>query len=117
MQGFSGRGFTTASLRVPRACNLQLHSAREKCPGGRRMIQTKETQQEERVVRIGALADLHCSKSSRGQFQPLLMQAAEAADVLLLGGDLTDYGLPEEAEVLAGELSGVKVPVIAVLGN
>jgi len=81
------------------------------------MIQTKETQREERVVRIGALADLHCSKSSRGQFQPLLMQAAEAADVLLLGGDLTDYGLPEEAEVLAGELSGVKVPVIAVLGN
>jgi Icc-related predicted phosphoesterase len=70
-----------------------------------------------RVVRVGALADLHCSKTSGGQFQPLFAQLAQAVDVLLLGGDLTDYGLPEEAQVLAHELAGLRVPVVAVLGN
>jgi Icc-related predicted phosphoesterase len=69
------------------------------------------------VVRIGALADLHCTKNSQGQFAPLIARAAQAADVLLLGGDLTDYGLPEEARVLVKELSAAHVPLIAVLGN
>jgi Icc-related predicted phosphoesterase len=68
-------------------------------------------------VRVGAMADLHCTKTSQGQLAPLLAQAASLADVLLLAGDLTDYGLPEEAHVLARELSSVRVPVVAVLGN
>jgi Icc-related predicted phosphoesterase len=66
---------------------------------------------------VGAVADLHCAKSSQGQLQPLLLQLAQQVDMLLLGGDLTDYGLPEEAHVLARELTGVRVPLIAVLGN
>src|SRR5690348_8174968 len=70
-----------------------------------------------RAVRVAALADLHCTKNSQGQLQPLLAQVAAGADVLLLGGDLTDYGLPEEAYVLARELSTVKVPLVGVLGN
>ncbi len=37
--------------------------------------------------------------------------------MLLLCGDLTDHGQPEEAEVLAGELAGAKVPLLGVLGN
>ena len=69
------------------------------------------------VVRIGALADIHCTKVMQGKVQPLLALAAQAADVLLLCGDLTDYGLPEEAHVLAKELSAVHVPMIGVLGN
>lgn len=68
-------------------------------------------------TRIAAVADLHCTRTGRGTFAPLLEQAAGQADVLLLCGDLTDHGLPEEAEVLARELSGVKVPLIGVLGN
>lgn len=63
------------------------------------------------------MADLHCSKSSQGQLQPVLAQAAALADVLLLGGDLTDYGLVEEAHVLARELAAIRIPVVAVLGN
>jgi Icc-related predicted phosphoesterase len=47
----------------------------------------------------------------------LFGQLADVADVLLLGGDLTDYGLPEEAHVLARELTGLHIPLIAVLGN
>src|SRR5262245_52366503 len=69
-------------------------------------------------VRIAAVADLHCTKTSQGAFQPVLAQAAERADILLLCGDLTDHGLPEEAHVLLKELAGtVKIPMIAVLGN
>jgi Icc-related predicted phosphoesterase len=69
------------------------------------------------VVRIGALADLHCAKNSQGQFQSMLAQVADLVDLLLLGGDLTDNGLPEEAQILTGELSSVKIPLVGVLGN
>jgi Icc-related predicted phosphoesterase len=68
-------------------------------------------------VRIGALGDLHCGRTAQGQWQPLFTQLAALIDVLLLAGDLTDYGLPEEAHVLAHELSGLRLPVVAVLGN
>jgi Icc-related predicted phosphoesterase len=69
------------------------------------------------TVRVAAMADIHCTRTSQGVLQPLFQQAADVADVLVLGGDLTDYGLPEEARVLAKELSGIRVPVVAVLGN
>lgn len=63
------------------------------------------------------MSDVHCTKSSQGVLQPIFTQATERADVLVLCGDLTDYGLPEEAKVLARELSAERIPVIAVLGN
>ena len=71
----------------------------------------------ETVVRVAALADLHCTKTSHGAFQPLFARIAESADMLLLAGDLTDYGLPEEARVLAKEMTALRIPVAAVLGN
>src|SRR6266852_3875493 len=69
------------------------------------------------IVRVAALADLHCTKTSQGAFQPLFGRIVESADMLLLAGDLTDYGLPEEARVLAKELTALRIPVAAVLGN
>jgi Icc-related predicted phosphoesterase len=68
-------------------------------------------------LRIAAIADLHCRANSAGQIRPLLDGVEEAADVLLLAGDLTDTGLPQEVKVLAAELHGLKLPMIAVLGN
>ena len=68
-------------------------------------------------MRIAALADLHCNNTAHDWMRPLIMQIAESADVLLLCGDLIDYGLPEEAMVLAKEISSLKIPVLAVLGN
>ena len=68
-------------------------------------------------IRVAAIGDLHCSKTSQGAFQSLFMKTAEAADLLLIAGDLTDYGLPEEARVLAREIAGIRVPIVAVLGN
>lgn len=70
------------------------------------------------VVRVAAVGDLHCTKVARGAFQPLFAEVARSADVLVLCGDLTDYGLPEEAEVLVGEMAtGDRIPTVAVLGN
>src|SRR3954469_19130578 len=70
------------------------------------------------LMRIAAVGDIHCAKSSPGTIQPLFAQIAERADVLLLCGDLTDYGLVEEAQILVKELPvGSRMPIIAVLGN
>jgi Icc-related predicted phosphoesterase len=71
----------------------------------------------DRVVRIAAMADLHCAKTSQGAFQQLFARVAEVAELLLIAGDLTDYGLPDEARVLARELTALRIPVAAVLGN
>jgi Icc-related predicted phosphoesterase len=69
-------------------------------------------------LRIAAVGDIHVSKTSQGVFHPLFAQISGSADVLLLCGDFTDYGLPEEARILARELTtSVNIPVIAVLGN
>ncbi len=68
-------------------------------------------------VRFAAVGDIHVTKEHAGQLRGFFAQAGEAADALLLCGDLTDYGTPEEAQILADELSVVKVPVVAVLGN
>src|SRR4051812_19551650 len=69
------------------------------------------------IVRLAALSDIHYSKSSQGSMQPLFDQIAEAADVLLVCGDLTDYGLAEEARILAKDLAPVDIPVVSVFGN
>jgi Icc-related predicted phosphoesterase len=69
------------------------------------------------VVRIAALGDLHCTKTSHGVFQPLFAQITESADILLIAGDLTDYGLADEARVLVKELTALRIPTAAVLGN
>jgi Icc-related predicted phosphoesterase len=39
------------------------------------------------------------------------------ADLVLLAGDLTTYGEPEQAQVLAEAAGGLSIPVVAVLGN
>jgi Icc-related predicted phosphoesterase len=71
------------------------------------------------IVRIAAIGDLHHSRTaSPGSLQPLLSQISESADILVLCGDLTDYGHPEEARALVREMaSTVKIPSVAVLGN
>jgi Icc-related predicted phosphoesterase len=70
------------------------------------------------IVRIAAIGDLHYGRAAApGTLQPLFAQITEAADILVLAGDLTDYGLPDEARALARELQTLKIPAVAVLGN
>jgi len=70
------------------------------------------------IVRIAAVADLHYGRSiTPGTLQPLFAQITEAADIVVMPGDLTDYGLPDEARALARELTALKIPAVCVLGN
>src|SRR5690606_21011438 len=51
------------------------------------------------------------------RYRPLFARANEEADVLLLAGDLTNWGTASEMRVAVGELADVTLPVVAVLGN
>jgi Icc-related predicted phosphoesterase len=69
-------------------------------------------------IRIAAMSDVHYGKTSQGALMSAFAQASEHADVLVLCGDLTDYGLAEEARLLAKDLAAsVRVPIVAILGN
>lgn len=63
------------------------------------------------------MGDLHFAADSAGRLRPHLLPLAGELDALLLAGDLTRRGDPAEARVLADELRGLPVPVVAVLGN
>ena len=70
------------------------------------------------TLRIAAVADIHVKKTSAGSLQPLFARISEEADVLLLCGDLTDFGTVEEGKILAREItSSLRIPSIGVLGN
>lgn len=70
------------------------------------------------TVRLAAMSDIHVSKTGQGALSSMFAQVSERADLLVMCGDLTDYGLPEEARVLAREIStALRVPCVAVLGN
>lgn len=68
------------------------------------------------TVRIAAVGDLHCTKNAQS-LSNVFAHAGANADVLVLCGDLTDYGTPEEAHLLVRDLAAAKMPVVAVLGN
>ena len=68
-------------------------------------------------VRVAASADLHCREDDHGRFRNFVKHVNTVADVLLLCGDLTDRGTLEDARTLVDELSGLRVPCVAVLGN
>ncbi len=70
-------------------------------------------------IRIAALGDLHYGRTTpQGFLQPLFTQINDSADILVLCGDLTDYGLVDEARALVKEIiPTVKIPIVAVLGN
>lgn len=69
------------------------------------------------MIRVAAVGDLHVGVDSRGKLRPGFERIAEKADLLLIAGDLTRRGGPEEARVLAEELHDVSIPRVAVLGN
>lgn len=73
---------------------------------------------ERETLRIAAVADIHVKKTGQGTLQSLFSKATEEADVILLCGDLTDYGTLDETKVLAKEItSALRIPAIGVLGN
>jgi len=69
------------------------------------------------VIRIAAVGDVHVGEDSDERFEPWIESVHAEADVLLLAGDLTRAGFPNEAARLARELAKIRIPIVAVLGN
>ncbi|MFJ8108187.1 metallophosphoesterase [Streptomyces sp. NPDC096132] len=69
------------------------------------------------MIRVAAVGDIHMGPDSRGLLRPAFDTLPDCADLLLLAGDLTRHGTPAEARVVADEVRGLPVPVVAVLGN
>ncbi|MFE2463507.1 metallophosphoesterase [Streptomyces sp. NPDC059402] len=69
------------------------------------------------MIRVAAVGDIHMGPDSQGLLRPAFETLPDCADLLLLAGDLTRHGTPEEARVVAREVRGLPVPVVAVLGN
>ena len=69
------------------------------------------------MIRIAAVGDVHVDKDVVGRYRPALEQLPERADALLIAGDLTRHGTPEEARCFVEEFGGLAVPVVVVLGN
>jgi Icc-related predicted phosphoesterase len=72
---------------------------------------------QNKKTRIAAIADLHTRVTDKGHWVECFKEVSAKADVLLIGGDLTDTGDEQEAQVLADELKVCTIPVVAVLGN
>lgn len=69
------------------------------------------------TIRIAAAGDVHAADELRERLTRVFAEVADHADLVLLAGDLTTHGLPEQASVLADACDGLVVPVVAVLGN
>jgi len=72
---------------------------------------------QEKKVRIAAIADIHMRETDKGKWTEPFKEVSHQADVLLIGGDLTDTGDEAEAKALCDELKVCSIPVVAVLGN
>jgi Icc-related predicted phosphoesterase len=69
------------------------------------------------TIRVAAAGDIHCAEPVRERIARAFADLQGRADVVLLAGDLTTHGEPEEASVLADACRGLELPVYAVLGN
>jgi Icc-related predicted phosphoesterase len=68
-------------------------------------------------LRIAAAGDVHAGEPLRERLCRVFAAIATECDLVLLAGDLTTHGLPEQADVLADACRDLDVPVVAVLGN
>jgi uncharacterized protein len=72
---------------------------------------------EDARLRVAAAGDVHCCEENRDAVKAAFDAIDAEVDVVLLAGDLTTHGEPEQAAVLAEACRGMETPVVAVLGN
>jgi Icc-related predicted phosphoesterase len=69
------------------------------------------------TITLAAIGDLHVTETCQNRYRDLFAEISEAADVLALCGDLTNFGKVSEAEILAEDLRACTIPMVGVLGN
>ena len=72
---------------------------------------------EDQTITLAAIGDLHVTEDDHNRYRDLFREMGEAADVVALCGDLTNFGKTGEAEILAEDIRHCDAPVVAVLGN
>src|SRR5690606_35095396 len=70
-----------------------------------------------RELRIAALGDLHYDATQGASFRDTFAEVNQNADILVLCGDMTTHGKPEQMAAFVEELAGVDIPIVCVLGN
>jgi Icc-related predicted phosphoesterase len=70
-----------------------------------------------RTVRIAAAGDIHVTEANKEALANAFQEVDRNADLILLAGDLTTHGEPEQARLVAEVVAGIETPIIAVLGN
>jgi Icc-related predicted phosphoesterase len=68
-------------------------------------------------LRVAAAADLHCLPKTAAKTRKAFKTVATQADLILLAGDLTSHGQPDQAKVLADAVNDINLPIIACMGN
>ena len=68
-------------------------------------------------MRIAALADLHFTPQSYDRIRDQMSRVRDEADVLVIAGDLTNFGKPQEIESMLNSFVRLRIPIVAVLGN
>ncbi len=69
------------------------------------------------TLTVAAIGDLHVTEDQVAPYHGLFAEISRTADVLVLCGDLTNFGKTSEAEILAEDIRSVDIPVLGVLGN
>ena len=69
------------------------------------------------TLRVAAIGDLHVQENDTAPYREMFAEISGVADVLVLCGDLTNFGKTTEAEILAEDIKSCSIPVVGVLGN
>src|SRR3954454_23764571 len=107
----------SACCRIPAEAFMASISSSKDDSGTVRQFPFRPAVQHAGVIRIAAAGDLHASEATRERIERAFATVSEEADVILLAGDLTTTGEPEQAQVVADACKAIDVPVFAVLGN
>ena len=77
-----------------------------------------EDARDECAIRIAAAGDIHLGRASdEDRWAEAFGRLRDRVDVVLLAGDLTTHGEPEQAAMVARAVAALDVPVLCVLGN
>src|SRR5215213_2884469 len=68
-------------------------------------------------IRIAAAGDIHIRDANRDQLKEAFARLKGEVELVLLAGDLTTHGEPDQGAWLAEACAGLDMPVLAVLGN
>jgi Icc-related predicted phosphoesterase len=72
---------------------------------------------EDGKLRVAAIGDLHVQENDTAPYRELFTEISAVADILVLCGDLTNFGKTSEANILAEDIKSCSIPVLGVLGN